>query len=242
MPPRLRASAIASAGARARADLSRRAGRRPARRAVYNTWPLIDGAFVPDAARLFSSTPLWRNFFENALTVQFDHRMVAYAIWLCALAHAIDVGRARKGPACLPAPSRCWWRSRCRRRSAYGRCCRSAASRCAAASGDGDAGLDRGDRARGERQPRQPHSGARSNAAAPQSMHANSENGRSARSRGLPTAGNYRRCAAPYLARRVTSVGQRLLEVGDDVVLVLDADRQPHHVRAGAGLRPSARR
>jgi enoyl-CoA hydratase len=35
---------------------------------------------------------------------------------------------------------------------------------------------------------------------------------------------------------------QRLLEVGDDVVLVLEPDRQPHHVRAGAGLRPSARR
>ena len=66
---------------------------------VYNTWPLIDGAFVPEAARLFFDTPLWRNFFENTLTVQFDHRMLAYAIWLCALAHAIDVGRARKGPA-----------------------------------------------------------------------------------------------------------------------------------------------
>ena len=49
---------------------------------VYNTWPLIDGAFVPDAARLFFDTPLWRNFFENTLTVQFDHRMLAYAIWV----------------------------------------------------------------------------------------------------------------------------------------------------------------
>jgi cytochrome c oxidase assembly protein subunit 15 len=66
---------------------------------VYNTWPLIDGAFVPEASRLFADAPLWRNFFENTLTVQFDHRMLAYAIWLCALAHAIDVGRARKGLA-----------------------------------------------------------------------------------------------------------------------------------------------
>ena len=66
---------------------------------VYNTWPLIDGAFVPEGSRLFVDTPLWRNFFENTLTVQFDHRMLAYAIWLCALAHAIDVGRARRGPA-----------------------------------------------------------------------------------------------------------------------------------------------
>jgi cytochrome c oxidase assembly protein subunit 15 len=66
---------------------------------VYNTWPLIDGAFVPEASRLFVGTPLWRNFFENTLTVQFDHRVLAYAIWLCALAHAIDVGHAQKGPA-----------------------------------------------------------------------------------------------------------------------------------------------
>ena len=32
------------------------------------------------------------------------------------------------------------------------------------------------------------------------------------------------------------AAASRLLEIGDDVVLVLEADRQPHHVRAGAGL------
>ena len=67
---------------------------------VYNTWPLIDGAFVPDAARLFFDTPLWRNFFENALTVQFDHRMLAYVIFVGALLHAFDVARpVNNGPA-----------------------------------------------------------------------------------------------------------------------------------------------
>jgi len=67
---------------------------------VYNTWPLIDGALVPEASRLFFDTPLWRNFFENTLTVQFDHRMLAYAIFACALVHAFDVaGTAGKGPA-----------------------------------------------------------------------------------------------------------------------------------------------
>jgi heme a synthase len=66
---------------------------------VYNTWPLIDGAVVPQASRLFVTTPIWRNFFENTLTVQFDHRMLAYAIWLCALLHLFDVASAvRKGP------------------------------------------------------------------------------------------------------------------------------------------------
>jgi cytochrome c oxidase assembly protein subunit 15 len=66
---------------------------------VYNTWPLIDGSFAPEGSRLFVDTPLWRNFFENTLTVQFDHRMLAYALWLCALAHAFDAGRARRAPA-----------------------------------------------------------------------------------------------------------------------------------------------
>jgi cytochrome c oxidase assembly protein subunit 15 len=55
---------------------------------IYNTWPLIDGAFVPDAARLWFVQPAWRNLFENTLTVQFDHRMLAYAIFLLTLWHA----------------------------------------------------------------------------------------------------------------------------------------------------------
>jgi heme a synthase len=62
---------------------------------VYNTWPLIDGAAVPDAARLFLQTPLWRNFFENTLTVQFDHRMLAYTIWILALLHVVDAARTK---------------------------------------------------------------------------------------------------------------------------------------------------
>jgi cytochrome c oxidase assembly protein subunit 15 len=61
---------------------------------VYNTWPLIDGALIPDAARLWFEQPLWRNLFENALTVQFLHRMVAYALWLFAVLHAVDAARS----------------------------------------------------------------------------------------------------------------------------------------------------
>jgi heme a synthase len=44
----------------------------------YNTWPLMDGAIVPNG--LLIMDPAWRNFFENALTVQFNHRLLAYAI------------------------------------------------------------------------------------------------------------------------------------------------------------------
>lgn len=68
---------------------------------IYNTWPLIDGGLVPDSARLFFEVPLWRNFFDNRLTVQFDHRIVAYALWLVAVLHAADVARALRGGAAL---------------------------------------------------------------------------------------------------------------------------------------------
>ena len=44
----------------------------------YNTWPLMDGALVPTGLGVME--PLWRNFFENSLTVQFIHRCIAYAI------------------------------------------------------------------------------------------------------------------------------------------------------------------
>jgi cytochrome c oxidase assembly protein subunit 15 len=66
---------------------------------IYNSWPMIDGAFVPEAARLWFMTPAWRNLFENTLTVQFDHRMIAYAIWVLAGLHAIDARQARNGAA-----------------------------------------------------------------------------------------------------------------------------------------------
>jgi cytochrome c oxidase assembly protein subunit 15 len=63
---------------------------------VYNTWPLIDGALVPDAARLFFDAPVWRNFFENTLTVQFDHRMLGYVIFICAWLHAFKITRTAR--------------------------------------------------------------------------------------------------------------------------------------------------
>ena len=57
----------------------------------YNTWPLIDGAFIPAAERLWLETPAWRNLFENVLTVQFNHRIAGYALWLAAVAHLWSV-------------------------------------------------------------------------------------------------------------------------------------------------------
>ncbi|HLH95288.1 MAG TPA: COX15/CtaA family protein [Xanthobacteraceae bacterium] len=73
---------------------------------IDNTWPLMEGRFVPPSAQLFFNEPWWRNFFENPLTVQFDHRMLAYCIAALALLHAIDAARsgartARRGALVL---------------------------------------------------------------------------------------------------------------------------------------------
>jgi cytochrome c oxidase assembly protein subunit 15 len=66
---------------------------------VYNTWPEIDGALIPSAARLFFEEPWWRNLLDNTLTVQFEHRMVAYALLALAILHAADAVRSRAGTA-----------------------------------------------------------------------------------------------------------------------------------------------
>jgi cytochrome c oxidase assembly protein subunit 15 len=59
--------------------------------ASYNTWPLIDGRLVPEG--LLSIEPWYLNLFENALTVQFSHRLVAYALLLLTLWHVWQVHR-----------------------------------------------------------------------------------------------------------------------------------------------------
>jgi cytochrome c oxidase assembly protein subunit 15 len=68
---------------------------------IYDTWPLIDGGLVPEPSRLLFQRPLWRNFFENTLTVQFDHRMMAYALWLFAWLHAADAALCNRGGATI---------------------------------------------------------------------------------------------------------------------------------------------
>ena len=62
----------------------------------YNTWPLIDNSLLPDG--LFNTVPTWRAAFEDILTVQFDHRIMAYF----SVAGAIFiylVGRNVPGPS-----------------------------------------------------------------------------------------------------------------------------------------------
>ncbi len=50
---------------------------------IYNTWPLMEEQFIP--AGLYALTPWYMNISENIMTVQFNHRMLAYLIGLVAL-------------------------------------------------------------------------------------------------------------------------------------------------------------
>ncbi len=47
---------------------------------AFNTFPLMNGQWVPDG--LLSMSPVWRNFFENIATVQFDHRLMATLLFI----------------------------------------------------------------------------------------------------------------------------------------------------------------
>jgi heme a synthase len=59
---------------------------------AYNTWPLMDGSFIPPG--LGAMRPWYLNFFENAMTVQFNHRIAAYGLVAAVLWRAGAVLRA----------------------------------------------------------------------------------------------------------------------------------------------------
>jgi cytochrome c oxidase assembly protein subunit 15 len=47
---------------------------------IYNTFPLMGGRFMP--GEYAAMNPLWRNWFENPASAQFDHRVLAETTWL----------------------------------------------------------------------------------------------------------------------------------------------------------------
>ncbi len=74
---------------------------------AYNTFPLMNGHVVPPG--MFVIEPWYLNFFNNMTTVQFDHRLIAWALaflvpwfWLRARREAIPQ-RARLGTNLLVA-------------------------------------------------------------------------------------------------------------------------------------------
>jgi cytochrome c oxidase assembly protein subunit 15 len=68
---------------------------------TFNTWPLMDGKFIPPFDQLFTMAPYWKNLFENVMTIQFTHRMMACLLFAVALLHAIDAKRFGPFPAGL---------------------------------------------------------------------------------------------------------------------------------------------
>ncbi|WP_417457028.1 COX15/CtaA family protein [Kordiimonas sp.] len=50
---------------------------------IFNTWPLMGETFMPEG--LLVMEPMWRNFVDNAVTTQFDHRIGAYVLFALAV-------------------------------------------------------------------------------------------------------------------------------------------------------------
>ncbi len=158
----------------------------------FNTWPLINGAFVPSG--LGEAQPFYLNLFENPLTVQFDHRMLGYAVVVTALGQVIWL--AVKG-APQTSDRQCVGAGAIRRAASHARRVDVAAS-----------GADH------------------ARAGAPGRRH------RRVRRRALPCLAG----ASPAaLGRAGLDRFERLIEIGDDVVGIFQSDRQPHHLRPGAG-------
>jgi len=47
---------------------------------AYNTFPLMGDKFVPEG--MYTLQPFWLNWFENITAIQFNHRMIAYLLFL----------------------------------------------------------------------------------------------------------------------------------------------------------------
>ncbi len=63
---------------------------------TYNTFPLMDGDWIPPG--LFDLSPVYRNFFENIATVQFNHRVLAVTTVFAVIVFWISVIRQLNFP------------------------------------------------------------------------------------------------------------------------------------------------
>jgi cytochrome c oxidase assembly protein subunit 15 len=66
---------------------------------IYNTFPLMGDSLLPQG--LLALDPVWRNFFDNATTAQFDHRVLAITTFALILIYWYAARRTD-----LPARSR----------------------------------------------------------------------------------------------------------------------------------------
>ncbi|MFK8051315.1 MAG: COX15/CtaA family protein [Halioglobus sp.] len=72
---------------------------------AYNTWPLMGNSFIP--AQIYAGTPAWLDAFEDITTIQFNHRMFAYLLFVLIISFAFmvyrsaEISRARVGAILL---------------------------------------------------------------------------------------------------------------------------------------------
>lgn len=52
---------------------------------AHDTWPLMEGSLIP--GNMFVLSPWFSNFFENPLTAQWFHRLIAYTLLAVAVVH-----------------------------------------------------------------------------------------------------------------------------------------------------------
>jgi cytochrome c oxidase assembly protein subunit 15 len=59
---------------------------------AYPTWPLMGDSFIPRG--LYATSPAWLAMFEDITTIQFNHRMFAYVLFVVLSASAVLVYRS----------------------------------------------------------------------------------------------------------------------------------------------------
>ncbi|HUC60322.1 MAG TPA: COX15/CtaA family protein [Alphaproteobacteria bacterium] len=75
---------------------------------IYNTFPLMNGHLIPPG--LYPLSPWFRSAFDDVMTVQFDHRMLAIATVLLVVAFRLALARLELSPrARLAANLMCGW-------------------------------------------------------------------------------------------------------------------------------------
>jgi cytochrome c oxidase assembly protein subunit 15 len=62
---------------------------------VYNDWPLMNGALLPDQ---YAGHGLWGTLAHSQGAVQLHHRLMAYAVFAAAIVIAVGAARARRLP------------------------------------------------------------------------------------------------------------------------------------------------
>lgn len=63
---------------------------------IYNDWPFMNGALFP---KDYAGHGLWGTLAHSQAAVQFNHRIVAYVLFLCAISFAVAAIRSRDAAA-----------------------------------------------------------------------------------------------------------------------------------------------